>query len=662
MQNGVFNVWNIYLFYKLGHDLLMKNASSYLVHYLVRDTAITLPKSIVLLIFICSLINLDTFGSPSLFAVLTTSFISFFALSYASYLLLFNKTQTDFNFLGFFLLGFLFLIYIFIISFVRKQNLALKHFQFLSYYSFLLSTYVFLRLKLLGHQFVLKLIGLLLITENAICIAQYFGIIRSANEYFTVTGSWINPNVTGMFISITLPVIFYKIFRHKEWAVLLWLIILAISSIWVLHILKCRSGILMSSFTLVILIVMYFINKRKMGNWGVKKIISVVLSFIFLIVLLLSFFYHLENKKISTQNRFFIWEISLNIIKNHWLTGIGVGRFEHDYNLEQAHYFESTIATIEEKKRSDYVRSAYNEIIQNFVEVGVIGLLLIFLISFELFKITRKSLLEKLNSFPDNTSELFFVPLFGIISIAILSLFNFTVEAVPVFYVACIFVSMTLDQANNLFNTNYVTQFKKKRDRYSLKVGKNNSKIVQVAALFFLFLGAYLLLLQIKFNKAMYLNKKAEKLISKMELVDANIILKKIYPELKNNEIYLRNQGRLHFVRSNFRSSIYYFTQIKEYSSDPFIYISLGRLYNYINDVSKSKEYFQIANKIQPSLITPYFELFKLAQMQNDTLNIYYYGKIILSSKPKVNSKVITNYKIYVKSYLKILTDKSKNN
>lgn len=107
-KNGVFNVWNIYLFYKLGHDLLMKNASSYLVHYLVRDTAITLPKSIVLLIFICSLINLDTFGSPSLFAVLTTSFISFFALSYASYLLLFNKTQTDFNFLGFFLLGFLF--------------------------------------------------------------------------------------------------------------------------------------------------------------------------------------------------------------------------------------------------------------------------------------------------------------------------------------------------------------------------------------------------------------------------------------------------------------------------------------------------------------------------------------------------------------------------
>lgn len=44
--------------------------------------------------------------------------------------------------------------------------------------------------------------------ECILCFLQAMGFVKSPNRYFKVTGSWLNPNVTAMFLAMALPVFF----------------------------------------------------------------------------------------------------------------------------------------------------------------------------------------------------------------------------------------------------------------------------------------------------------------------------------------------------------------------------------------------------------------------------------------------------------------------
>ena len=72
-----------------------------------------------------------------------------------------------------------------------------------------------------------------------------------------------------------------------------------------------------------------------------------------------------------------IWKLSAGMVIEKPLTGYGYGRFEYDYNLNQANYFSEGNATASEIKNSAYVRMAYNEYLQNAVEGGLVALLII---------------------------------------------------------------------------------------------------------------------------------------------------------------------------------------------------------------------------------------------------------------------------------------------
>lgn len=55
------------------------------------------------------------------------------------------------------------------------------------------------------------------------------------------------------------------------------------------------------------------------------------------VFIVLLFFYKTD----STNGRWLILKVSLNMIKENWITGVGLGRFKTVYNTYQAAYFNS---------------------------------------------------------------------------------------------------------------------------------------------------------------------------------------------------------------------------------------------------------------------------------------------------------------------------------
>ncbi|MGB4776268.1 MAG: O-antigen ligase family protein [Daejeonella sp.] len=101
------------------------------------------------------------------------------------------------------------------------------------------------------------------------------------------------------------------------------------------------------------------------------------LSFSFLSILLLIIPLIFYFKTASSQGRLLIYKISGRIFSDHWLHGIGLGKFKTTYLYYQADYFRSGDYTVKELLLADNTYYAFNDYFQFIIETGLIGVVLI---------------------------------------------------------------------------------------------------------------------------------------------------------------------------------------------------------------------------------------------------------------------------------------------
>ncbi|RZK10543.1 MAG: O-antigen ligase domain-containing protein [Flavobacterium sp.] len=87
------------------------------------------------------------------------------------------------------------------------------------------------------------------------------------------------------------------------------------------------------------------------------------------LALVVSFFW---IKKESSQGRLLIYKISANIFTDHWLWGIGYGKYKATYNLYQANYFSIHSIDSEEAVLADNTFYAFNDPWQLLIELGLL--------------------------------------------------------------------------------------------------------------------------------------------------------------------------------------------------------------------------------------------------------------------------------------------------
>ena len=206
---------------------------------------------------------------------------------------------------------------------------------------------------------------------------QFVGFANSYNDFFSITGLSDNPNVSAILLAVCIPTLYSRMKRSNRR--LLWTIPMLLSILFIV-LLKCRTAYI---FLITVFAVRMILSDSVKLFWSKRSFFGksslIVVSFLTLLVFGLLFY---RTKQASSEGRLLIWKVSTKMIQEH-PTGIGIGMFEHDYNLRQGEYFASGESTERERYNSGTVNMAYNDFLEHCVEAGIPGFL--FIISFYVY-------------------------------------------------------------------------------------------------------------------------------------------------------------------------------------------------------------------------------------------------------------------------------------
>lgn len=128
----------------------------------------------------------------------------------------------------------------------------------------------------------------------------------------------------------------------------------------------------------------------------------------------------LTFKQDSANGRLLIWKVTLGMIANQPLTGVGIDRFKSFYMNEQANYFKKHPESVETMTAGD-TNYCFNEFLQHTAENGLIGLGLIL-----------AAIICALRANGKCFDRFTFIAKAGITGIAVFALFSYPAQILPV--------------------------------------------------------------------------------------------------------------------------------------------------------------------------------------------------------------------------------------
>jgi tetratricopeptide (TPR) repeat protein len=112
--------------------------------------------------------------------------------------------------------------------------------------------------------------------------------------------------------------------------------------------------------------------------------------------------------------------------------------------------------------------------------------------------------------------------------------------------------------------------------------------------------------------------------------------------DLHNSPFYQQDIGLICLKAKQTKAAYDAFLIASNYLSDPMLYILLGRCCIDLNSLDKAENYFKTARNIQPSLLSPYYELSRLYLLKQDTSSAIVYAQYVVGNRTKVRSKNIS--------------------
>ncbi len=474
----------------------------------------------------------------------------------------------------------------------------------------LFSYYTIFGLYSISLYSIFKLIAIIAFFESLFCLFQFFGLLKTATASFNVTGTWVNPNVTAIFLALAWPAILFLLLQDKKW----FYFIMGMFILIALALLKCRTafvGIAISTF-LILNYQFKFFKKNIKYKILVPSLLGLV--FIFLISYNLS-----KTKQASTYGRLFVWQISLNIIAQKPLIGTGYDSFIKEYNYAQASYFKSNKATKEEIDNASFVTTAYNELLNNFVEGGFIGFVII--LSFFISVLINYNQISKLETLISYAACASFI---------IMALFNFAFSALPAMCLFMLYVAMLCYSSNRKVPKPIFT--------ISLKYKYIPALVLIATSCYFFF--------NVTSNAvASSKSKKATTMSSTGENDEAITIFEPLQNELNKSNEYFKNYGNALFMQKNIAGAIIKYKQAINLVPDPDVMLKLGFCYQQTKQFEKGLEVCVLAHNIVPNRVLPLFSQMSIYLYAGDTSNAKKMAKQVVEIKPKVTTEETNIYK-----------------
>jgi len=565
-----------------------------------------------------SLITIDVFGAPSLFSIITTILSSSLLLFIV--LILLPPKHSLGNVVSLPILLFSLLIfYLFFSSLVRHLPISIKHYLLFAGLCVIVVVYLTVYSQKLQIKFLFTFIIIAATLESITCVWQYFSIIPSANPYFKVTGSWVNPNVTAMFLALTTPILLNGFFENEKRKKIVHRLLLCLTIIAQL-LLNCRTAWMGS---LVSMIVFVFFNWYVLDKLKSLRLPGRILVLILgLVILYLSAMFIYFQKKNSSEGRLFIWSQTLKVIKSHPVLGVGLGKFEQTYNIQQANYFKNINSSTQNKANARYVKTAYNDFLELTAEGGMVALILYLVFWILIFnqKLSDTWCETKYN---EKSSRISILSFSGLASFLVMSLFNFAILAIPAFFLFCIYLGVFLATSKSI----------SRNSSSSFNLNLRNSTLFLRRPVFIL-IGFFSLIIFFRisvFGYSMFQVKRAAALESEKQFSEALEILEPLQETLSQNEVYLQHLSYVNYRIGDSKKALRLLNQAKELTSDPFLYIHIGQLYSHFGELDLAESHIRLASDIQPTLLTPYLELARISLKRCDTSGAIYLCRSIIN-------------------------------
>jgi O-antigen polymerase len=301
--------------------------------------------------------------------------------------------------------------------------------------------------------------------------------------------------------------------------------------------------------------------------------------------------------------------------------------FEHDYNLQQANYFAGTNAAAGEIENASFTHMAYNEFLQNAVEGGVTGLLLFAAFLFALLlPVKMLSLLSNENV----------AALAGVLAFILMSVVNFTIQAIPLMPVLMTYTAVICLQ----------TKF-------------NNSKMMMynftkpVFGLLLIVVGIGIFSSQISRAAAFAKINTAGILIKENNNEEALQILLPLKKSMEHEIFYSTTLGKAYVNQKKIQQALYQFQRSSQFSSSPALLANICNCQLKLKQYDKALATLQTASNMVPNRLTPKYCLMKTYMEINDTTNAHKMAVVLIAMKPKGISKNAAKFKQEANEILK---------
>lgn len=496
-------------------------------------------------------------------------------------------------------------------------------------------------------------------------IIQYYGFdfyLKNINDITSTIGqkNWVS-NYLAMVFPITFC--FFLLEKIKKNKIIYYFLL----SIIYTSITICQSRGIWISCILTLLIGIYIVFKFKVYTYFKdNKSWLIILLITFSIISIIYSTDNIFNKNaltlperaISTfdikdsaiNSRILKYKTSLEMIKNNFLFGSGIGTFKINYLIYQANYINRNPFYI---KYSNRFTEAHNEYLQIFVELGIIGLLGFILIFIYIYKIIILYI-KKNNSKKDKI--IVFSMMMGATCFLIHSLFTFPlhVPALGTLFFTIIGLTIAYTNQNNL----NIVCIKKVTFRKDFFI---NNKIKYLCIFLIIILMIIIInTIAIKpYIAEIYYFKGMEDSIYKKDYEKSLVNFELAAHLDPYNGRILHELGTTYYILSNLAEAENILERSKKYISDASTFYNLGLVNSKLGNLKEAEDEFKMAIYLNPKYIKAFNHLYWLYY------NNKFYNKAIEQSEkllerlPNFSEKYTILYYIGIAYQKKEMPDKA---
>jgi hypothetical protein len=448
-----------------------------------------------------------------------------------------------------------------------------------------------------------KGIALLMLVQSLVVLAQLLKLVPSANPLFACTGSWVNPNVTAMFLAMGWYA-FLQVLPKKIVAHFLFLFVLA-----AIVALKCRTAYVVS----LLLIAGHFwrpiqifaVQKLKLG----KNATGFVFAIATISVLAIAAFYF---KQASTNGRLHILKNSIALIAQKPLIGHGFGLFEKHYN---------TFIATHPSPENDHVNMPYNDFLELAVEGGLVAVA--FWIAF-IIALLRYNLQNKKSVWP-------------VMAFLAMQLTNFGFQAIPAFALFLLYAGMA---------TSPVFAESSNKQLPPPPVGIWNFPFWNILAAL---VAISLFFKEVHLAKAFYKNNEITDNYPPPAAIEGYASLGN---QLNGYQRYHEAYGDAYLQMQQYAPALVQYLAAAKSCSFPSVLSKTGYCYQQLHKYDSSQYYYQLVQNMQPYAYVPRMALLKLYEQEKDTPQILQKAQEIIGMPTKIKSERVDEIKAYAKKIL----------